>query len=279
VKKLASRNERLFGRLVLIYQMPKVGSQTIEATLRRCSFPHPIERFHSLSPAIARTIQQGLSSAKPEEDWKRDAGQQLAAIGSLRSCIRRRKLLRLCGFAVPKLEVITGVRELIGLMLASIFENYRYFAPNYQSLTIEKCREALLHPKTFKTIREWFDLELKSYVGLDVYQKEFPQALGYSIFEKPFARVLVYRFENFEILPSILSKFLGWSVPELASSNLGSSKDYSEQYRSVKEHLRLPADFVADLYGSRLMRHFYSEDERRQWLARWANRAVEQSPD
>jgi hypothetical protein len=263
--------ELLFGRFVMIYQMPKIGSQTIEATLRQCSFPHPVQRFHNLSPQITRTIKHGLSSAEATEAWKREARAQLEATRSIRSCIRRRKLLRLCGFGVPKLEIITGVRELIGLMLASIFENYRYFAPQFESLTITKCREALLHPKTFKTIRDWFDLELKSCVGLDVYETGFPQALGYSIFETRLARVLVYRFENFEALPGVLSTFLGWDIQEWESTNLSGSKDYAEQYRFVKKHLHLPADFVSGLYETRLMRHFYSAEERRHWHARWAD--------
>jgi hypothetical protein len=254
----------------MIYQMPKVGSQSIEATLRHCSFPYPIHRFHNLSCAIAQTLERGVSSDVPMEAWKRKARDQLRAIGSIQDCIRRRRLFRRCGLGVPKLEVITGVRELIGLMLASIFENYRYFAPRFESLSVEKCREVLLHPKTFKTIRNWFDLELKSFFGLDVYQTSFPQSVGYATFETPFARVLVYRLENFESLLWALSQFLRWQIPELVSSNVSQSKDYARQYRFVKQHLRLPADFVSGLYESRLMRHFYSDEERHRWQAEWA---------
>ena len=87
-------------------------------------------------------------------------------------------MLRFCGFGVPKLEIITGVRELISLMLASIFENYRYFAPKFDCLTVEKCRDVLLHAKTFKTIRDWFDLELKSFSGLDVYETQLFRMLA-----------------------------------------------------------------------------------------------------
>lgn len=263
--------ERFFGRLVMIYQMPKIGSQTIEATLRQAAFPHPIYRFHSLSPEIAKTIQHGVSSTHPAEAWKRDARQQLESSRSIRNCIRVRRVLRLCGFRVPKLEIITGVRELIGLMLASIFENYRYFEPTFESMTVEKCREALLHPKTFKTIQDWFDLELKAFAGFDVYRTGFPQALGHCVYITSFARVLVYRFENLDGLPRPLSKFLGWDISQLVSSNLGGSKDYAQQYRYVKDRLRLPSDFVSGLYESKLMRHFYSVSERQNWHAKWSD--------
>jgi hypothetical protein len=266
----APKRELLFGRPLMIYQMPKVGSQTIEATLRQCSFPHPIYRVHSLSSEIAQTIEHGVSSSEPAEAWKHEARQQLKSMRSIRTCLRIRRFLRFCGFEVPKLEVITGVRELIGLVLASTFENFLYFAPSFECLTVERCSDALRHPKTFKALRNWFDLELKSFVGLDIYRTDFPQAAGCASYETRFARVLVYRFENFENLPAHLSKFLGWEIPSLTNCNLGDSKEYAKQYQFVKEHLRLPADFVTGLYNCKMMRHFYSAEERQHWHARWA---------
>src|SRR5580765_180458 len=151
-----SRHQLLFQQVVLIYQMPKIGSQTIEATLRQCAVPWPILRFHYLSPAFARTLRHGLTSPQADPAWKQNAQLQLNSLREKARTMRWRRLLCLCGFKLPKLYVITGVRELIGLVLASIFENYSYFAPTIQEMTVEKCRDALMHPKTFKTLRDWF---------------------------------------------------------------------------------------------------------------------------
>jgi hypothetical protein len=270
VKDLISRREEILGRLLFIYQMPKVGSQTIEATLRQSSFPHPIHRFHFLSGAFAGTIQHGLASTKPDPAWRRDAQQQLDSIQAISRAIRLRKILRFCGFKIPKLEVITGVRELISLCLASVFENYLYFTHDLEAMTTSRCREALMHPKTFKTLKHWFNLELRPFIGVDVFQTHFPRRAGYAIYENRFARVLVYRFEAFQSLPCALNEFLGCDVSAMVTSNLGESKQYAERYRFVKEHLRLPADFVASLYDCKLMRHFYSDQERRNWQGRWS---------
>jgi hypothetical protein len=269
VRSRFPRRELLFQRLVLIYQMPKIGSQTIEATLRQCSFPHPIYRFHYLSRAFAKTLRRGLSSSTPDPAWKRDARQQLDSIRAMSQVVRLRRLLCLCGCRIPKLQVITGVRELISLVAASIFENYLYFAPNLESMTVDTCREALLHPKTFKTLRDWFDLELKSSLGIDVFKTRFPCEKGYAVFENRFARVLVYRYEALPRLPVLLKEFLDYEIPELVNCNLGESKPYAQQYRFVKEHLRLPADFVTALYDCKMMRHFYLDEERQNWRAKW----------
>jgi hypothetical protein len=126
-----------------------------------------------------------------------------------------------------------------------------------------------MHPKTFKTLRDWFDLELKPFTGVNVFGNPFPCERGYAIYENQFARVLVYRFESMNQLPSLLSQFLHLEIPALVNSNLGDAKQYADQYRSVRDQLSLPLEFVTELYDTRMMRHFYSEAERRQFLAKW----------
>ena len=261
--------ELLFSRLVLIYQMPKIGSQTIEASLLHYSFPHGIRRCHYLSPALNGSVRRGVRAKGPEPAWKRDAQAQLRAAGEISRAIRLRRFLSAFG-CVPRLEVITGVRELIGLVVSSLFENYLYFEPTVEAMTVERCRKALLHPKTLLSLRDWFDLELKRFVGIDVFQTAFPTEQGYAVYENRFARVLVYRFEILDRLPALLQEFLDWDVPTLMESNIGAKKVYAEQYRHVRENLRLPEEFVTSLYGDKMMRHFYSEAERQKLLLKWA---------
>lgn len=261
--------ELLFSRLVLIYQMPKIGSQTIEASLHHYSFPHGIRRFHYLSSALNGEVRRSVRSNGPDDAWKCDARDQLRAVGEISRVIRLRKFLSAFG-CVPKLEVITGVRELIGLMLSSIFENYLYFAPTVEAMTVKRCRNALLHPKTFMELRHWFDLELKPFIGIDVFQNAFSTEQGYAIYENRFARVLIYRFDVLDRLPALLQTFLNWNVPTLLESNIGAKKIYAEQYRHIREKLRLPKEFVTSLYSDKMMTHFYSEAERQKLFSRWA---------
>src|SRR4029079_6169356 len=116
----------------------------------------------------------------------------------------------------------------------------------------------------YASLRHWFDLELKRFVGIDVFQKAFPIEQRHAVYENRFARVLLYRFEVLDQLPRILQKFLNWNVPTLLESNIGAKKAYADQYRHVREKLRLPKEFVTSLYGDKMMRHFYSEAERQR---------------
>src|SRR6266700_2466559 len=61
---LFPKRELLFGRLVLIYQMPKIGSQTIEATLREGSFRLLERRSYETSTSVpqARTVVRAFGA-------------------------------------------------------------------------------------------------------------------------------------------------------------------------------------------------------------------------
>jgi hypothetical protein len=247
------RPQILWYKLLLIYQMPKAGSQTIEATLHNCSLRHRIYRFHFLCSRLS-------------EPW---ASEQLPFITRMSRLLRIRRRLRAFGFGIPKIEVITGMREPIGAMLSSIFENYSYFFSKDGEVNLTQYRDILLMRTAMDLIQQWFDCELKPFTGIDVFEKPFPRDQGYAIYENKFSRLLLYRYEALEKLSAMLREFLGCEVQSVINRNIGSSKEYAEAYRKAKEHLQLPADFVAKHCNSRMMRHFYSEKERQNFQVKW----------
>ncbi len=67
----------LSGPLLLIYQLPKVGSQTIEASLQEAGVKQRIFRIHYLTRRSTRNLRRGLRSAEIGAQWKTDARPQL----------------------------------------------------------------------------------------------------------------------------------------------------------------------------------------------------------
>ncbi len=262
--------EILSRKLLLIYQMPKTGSQTVEATLQQCHLPHQVLRLHFLSGTIARTMRKALRSRHASPQWEADARKQLQLISRVGRIIYLRRLLSWFRVRLPKIDVITGVREPIGLGLSSVFENHAYLFPNLAAATVEACRTELVRPKALSYIQDWFDLEIRSLLGIDVFRKPFPHHKGYVICENGFARVLVYRSDFLRNLPVMVREFLGCEVPNIINRNLGVAKDYGPAYAEVKARLRLPADFVAAQYRRKLVSHFFSKEERQRLVLRWA---------
>lgn len=261
--------------LLLIYQMPKVGSQTVEATLRECGLPHRVFRFHFLSKEYAKPLEDGLKAPENTELWKSNVREQLELREVLSRVLRARKWRSLFRPSRAKVHVITAVRDPIGLCLASTFENYFESIRQNGDAALDYCRYVLTSPETLPYVENWFDSELKRFVGLDVYQSRFPMKKGYAIYENRFARVLVYRFETLSALKQMLQDFLGCEVREVLGRNLSETKEYDECYSRAKEQLRFPKEFVSRTCQSKLMRHFYTARERRRFERRW----TEDPPD
>ncbi len=267
------KNELVSGRLLLIYQMPKAGSQTIEATLQPLGIPAQIFRLHFLSRARARMVRKGLRKQSAAA-WQQDVLQQLDVRRRLARALALRRWMRRFGARIPKVEVITGVREPIGLALSSMFENYYYSFGDRRAAMLERCREDILHPKSLAHLQNWFDAELKPFTRIDVFRHPFSREKGYAVYENRFARVLVYRFEALSSLPAMLCEFLGVEIPAVVSRNIGSTKEYGQAYKFAQEQLRFPPDFVTAACRSKMMRHFYSEDERQRFQEHWTEQAA-----
>jgi len=249
------------GRALLVYQMPKVGSQTIESTLQASSLPQRIYRFHYLSDASAAALRQSVRTGAARGTAKREVLEQLSLRARMSFSLRLRRRFCAYGFPLPPLLVITAVRDIITAALSSIFQNYSYFAASPELLTQEICRKTLVHPKTCQAIQDWFDLELRPHIGIDVFEQPFPTQARHAIYESRFARVLLYRFDLLPDIGPFLEVFVGQKIQELISRNLGAEKAYSSHYAQVRQQLWLSRAFVAEQLGSQLMRHFYSREE------------------
>jgi len=116
----------------------------------------------------------------------------------------------------------------------------------------------------------WFDRELKSVFGVDVYAIPFDPAKGYEIYESEKARVLLVRLEDLRSrAPVAFGDFLGLGDFRLADTNVAEAKGYADVYRRFVASVRLPHDYIERMYDSRYARHFYSEDELDAFRLRW----------
>jgi hypothetical protein len=268
--------------LLLIYQVGKVGSQTIEATLRNALPRHIIHRLHYLSSQRVAWSRSRLNSQILPDSVRDSVRQQIELANLLRHAVWVRRYLRPLAMKVAKINIITGVRDPIALTLAALFQNHTTFFESLEEIDTTSCENLLLGrgqhgelvARTQREIQEWFDAELKQLIGLDVYKVTFPREKGYCIYENHFARVLVYRFENLQSLESMIEEFLGLKVPAILSRNLSSTKEYANQYEAVRREVRLPDSFLEHQYNTKLAAHFYSKEERKQFAARWRGEKI-----
>ena len=271
----------LQGPMCLIYQMPKAGSQTVEATLRPLLPAHEMARLHFLSRRGAELFS-GLADLPSMPPWMRENFRNQCRLGrSMHHTVKARRLLTPWRARIPKLEVVAGVREPVGLMLSLFFQIHPFYFPDGKGMDAEHCRALLISDSRIDSerrkatalldefINDWYDRELKQTFGIDVFETPFPHETGYAIYENAFARVLVYRFENMGSLDTILSDFFGSKRPELINKNIGGSKEYAAAYQDVRRRLSLPVDFLRKQYDTRFVKHFYSAEERERLIQQW----------
>jgi hypothetical protein len=267
--------------MCLIYQMPKAGSQTVEATLRPLLPSYEISRLHFYSRGGVE-IFRGLAELPSMPQWMRENLLHQCRLGHvMRRAVTIRRFLKPWRLRSHKIEVITAVREPVGLMLSWFFQFHPFYFPDGKRMDAENCKALLTSSRSIdsdrrqatalmeKFIGDWFDRELKETVGIDVFGTPFNHEKGYSIYENAHSRVLVYRFENINSLDTMLGEFFRIAKPQIINQNIGSAKQYAEAYKEVRDRLCPSADFLKEQYNVRFVKHFYSPEEQEKLIRQW----------
>jgi len=215
------------------------------------------------SNSIARAIAGGYDGGALHLHWLTDIATAYPQCPlSYREIFLREKKRRL--------RVISGVREIVSRVLAG---HLQYLD------TIEKADVAAMGAEkvlaqigvSFWTdaavILNWFDHQYFS--GLDIYATPFDHAAGHVRIEHERFSLLVYRQEDLARMDGPLGAFLSIDNFSLGHENAAQAKGYAEAYAALQARLVVPEDVLSQLYRSRYMTHFYSEEERARFFEHW----------
>ncbi len=247
--------------------MGKVGSTSIHVSLAKAKLPNPTYDVHFLTD---RSI----------ENW---AG--LYAAAGLSSSMRSRHVFIGRSLArrirndedIPWL-VVTGVRDPVARVISSVFQIADWHLPHLvedghvDTAGISEYIVAQLTDLANGTVPDWFDIELKTVFGIDVYEHPFDWQAGYQIIQVDGVRVLVYRVEDLNRIfaPAMQQLLEIDDAIGLVSSNIGAEKPYREDYEAVRRNLRLPSSLCDAIYGGRAVRHFYQEEYVQRLIGNWS---------
>jgi len=265
------------GPPVLNYQMGKVGSSTIHASLQALDLDQPIYHVHFLSPGRVREIDQ------QRRRFFRTEKQRL---------LKRPWLSEFLLEEVKKKDrrwkLITLVREPIARNMSTFFENLEikelhgdnvfivksdYYGfdvevelDNVQPL-IDLFFDRLVHDRPLT----WFDDEIRTIFGIDVFEGEFPRDEGYKITTAANADLLLIRLNELNQCAAVAFKeFLDIDGFALVQTNVGSNKDYAPLYKAFKKDIHIPEDYVNRMYDSKFTRFFFSDEEIRHLRESWS---------
>jgi hypothetical protein len=225
------------GRPIINYQMGKVGSSTVQASLVALGLDQPVYHVHFLNPVRVRQIEQQRRKYFRTERYGRLRRSWLYEF--LYEQIQRKD---------RRWKLVTLVREPIARNISTFFEN------------LEVTEKADATAYAVKSAYYGFDIE----VAL-----ERPDPLIELFFER-LVHERPLRYFNDEIRTVFFKEFLGIDGFSLVPANVAIGKVYAPLYRTFKSSIRLPKDYIDRMYDSKYTRQFYSDEEIQRFRRRWA---------
>jgi len=243
---------------LLVLQMGKVGSSSIVNALIRSDRWH-IVHIHHMNEKRVGTI------------WRRniERGQEHPP-----NLMASRALLDWLPTYSEKIEIVSAVRDPMARNLSAFYENAGNFLTirkNNISESPQETAQIFLKKYRHANALDWFDANLKKTFGLDVYKKPFNHTANRLVMQNKRGRLIILRAEDSdESKIKNISRHLNLSNVTLERDNDATQKFYADHYKQVKSLITVPEGLLDQIYGSRLARHFYTENEladfRKKWL-------------
>lgn len=253
---------------VIVYQMAKVGSSSVVASLRYiyAQLGLRVQVYHVHSLNYLDELEAGVRMLpNPEE--------------RLRIIQSDRALRRLIDQDQQKRwKLISLVRDPVARNIASFFADLDDLMPDWHarlqsgSLSLQQLQDYFLDLKQgiHNTPETWFDTQMLPVFGIDVFAEPFPKDVGYKTYRgsSP-ASLLLIRLENLSACArTAISEFLGLDTFVLMNWNMGDDKPYADVYRAFRR-MPLPRPYVEEMYNTKLARHFYTEQEIEKFTRIW----------
>lgn len=260
---------------LLVYQMGKVGSSTIVATLANLQLEMPIFQIHSLTAASIAADERFYFGSN--RGWLRPSGWP-NTVHLFTSYYLQAQLQHLQ--APKKWKVISLMREPVARNVSGFFESIEYRIPDFYGRLArgelplaELVSHFIERYDNHHIPLQWFDEEMKTVLGIDVFAKPFAVDQGYEIFESPKVDVLLLRLESLQrCYQAAFQRFLGLEEVELVAANDARDKAYYPTYEHFVRSAVLPQSYLDRMYDSKYTHHFYSPSEIANFRAKWTER-------
>ena len=273
-KALSLRDSIRKTPIIIVYQMAKVGSSTVVASLHKSNLDMPIYHIHALTKEGLKNEESSYYG--PEKDF---FCKSLLPVTT--HVFEGHYVRDIIKSGTRKIKVVTLVRDPVARNISAFFEGMELRVANFHdrvtqnAITAEELIDLFLKsistdPEYHLTPLRWFDREFKNALNIDVYDKDFPKSTGYQLFENRNTAVLLLKLEKLnECFSQAASAFFDKKPISIESKNVANKKIYQRLYKEFLQSIALPDEYLDSMYNSKFARHFYSENEIDSFIQRW----------
>jgi hypothetical protein len=270
---------------ILILQMGKVGSKSVEAGLDALEMNRSIYHAHFLSRE--RTAETELQRRKFFRTERQSYLQRPWLNQFILQTFEETRDTR-------RWKLITLTREPVARNISAFFENlevvpcdtdggfevssdYYQIEPTVVSVgDLSDLEKMFFERARHDSPVKFFDREIKDIFGIDVLASGFSTEKGYEIYSSSKADLLVLRLESLaDCSRDAFAEFLGIDDFQIINRNIGTEKVYASLYSAFKRGAAFDSDYVNTLYNSDYMKTFYSGAEIDAARARWQMKAAD----
>ncbi|WP_028023180.1 putative capsular polysaccharide synthesis family protein [Enterovibrio calviensis] len=249
---------------VLVYQMGKVGSSSIEASLEHAGIPS--WHIHTFDDNEEFQMYRNTKDVACFFDWPVHTAYKLTLSHRLRVLKKR-----------DRLKIITLVRDPVATVVSRFFQDLHIqFIEGKKNesihgdmdTTLKHLTHAFENQMRLTYFTEWFDRELKRQFGIDVFPHITDPTPTHWHINQGGCDVLLLKCEAINQSAEVLGEFLNQSNFSLQSSNEASNKWYSALYQRFKE--TYPFERLFGLYDAPIYKAIYSEEEISRFKRKWS---------
>jgi hypothetical protein len=250
---------------ILVYQMGRVGSKSIQASLEQVfnnsQPPRPIYHAHWMNNFDVLEQRAKIDLVDPSKfgngiKYARETFQQF--------------------LNMPKLKIVSVVRDPVARNVSTFFYALDEFIPDWEdrrskdSLTVDDLHNVFVTKRSFAlSALNWFDEQMAPVFNIDVFAVPFPQEKGYKIYSSDNVDLLLLRFEDLSrCVQGAFREFLDIEHFELLKVNVGEERKAGSLYKLFTKKPLSP-EYVQWTYSSKLARHFYTEAELKAFTRSW----------
>ncbi len=242
--------------IILIYQLGKVGSSSVYSTLKDIYGDERLIQLHFLSEKF-KERSRGLEKYK----WHR---QQINKVEQLRKASGE-----------ARIKIISLVREPVGRNISDLFQNPGNYLASGQTLATTDLDDLIRIYKeknSYDYTLNWFEQEFLPYTGVDVYQHDFNQSAGYTVFSEREYDILIMKMESLNnCFQRAFFDLLGIQVEALVISNESDFKATSRISKQLKQRIHFSESELDSVYSSQYVQHFYGDSIaalKEKWIKR-----------